>query len=362
MRRAYHQPPQDSIQILRQRSSAGIQMQPQSQQQKSGGYARDLSFDLNIGAPEFKPRDAFTLSPSAPTLPSPLPVHSRAARNASGVDRTITMPARAQARLGFETSIDCLNLESYAKPDHWFAEFGGKIEGILLQQLKYVIQIWYAEFDRPGDDDDLLWDVLPSKRRGNKQRGEKLPEDSTMLKPIVHEIRIQNQVIFFNPPAEYSSRYEIELQIHGVSTSETLYTSLMQFTDDVLQWPFALTEAKVHQLKDCVGKYLQFQSLWYFETEYVLNRLGDSRAQLTDARTTFEMTETPKAFGVCVVDYEQVQARVNAQYDAWQRDILSRFGVKLGNATKEMYAAILKLRNDLEHHSIEGLVGATRHF
>lgn len=48
---------------------------------------------------------------------------------------------------------------------------------------------------------------------------------------------------------------------------------------------------------------------------------------------------------------------MNAKYDAWQRDILSRFGVKLGNAMKEMHASILKARNDLEHQSIEGLVG-----
>jgi len=58
-----------------------------------------------------------------------------------------------------------------------------------------------------------------------------------------------------------------------------------------------------------------------------------------------------------VIDYEQVQARVNAKYDQWQKDILNKFGIKLGNAMKEMHAAILKARNDLEHHSIEGLVG-----
>ena len=52
-------------------------------------------------------------------------------------------------------------------------------------------------------------------------------------------------------------------------------------------------------------------------------------------------------------NYEQVQAHVNGKYDAWQRDILSRFGVKLGNAMKEMHASILKARNDLEHQLIE---------
>ena len=90
------------------------------------------------------------------------------------------------------------------------------------------------------------------------------------LKPIVHEIRIQNQVIFLDPPIEYarstwikqlhdwlgkelnrikhwlagslnqcflgvvcrlhriqSSRYEIGLQMQGASAAETTYSSLV---------------------------------------------------------------------------------------------------------------------------------------
>jgi hypothetical protein len=42
-----------------------------------------------------------------------------------------------------------------------------------------------------------------------------------------------------------------------------------------------------------------------------------------------------------VIDYEQVQARVKAKYDSWQRDILSRFGVKSRNAMNEMHASII---------------------
>jgi hypothetical protein len=67
------------------------------------------------------------------------------------------------------------------------------------------------------------------------------------VKPIIHEIRIQNQVIFLDPPIEYaratwirlgvvcrlrriqSSRYEIGLQMQGASVAETTYTSLVRF-------------------------------------------------------------------------------------------------------------------------------------
>ncbi|PFH49390.1 hypothetical protein AMATHDRAFT_63215 [Amanita thiersii Skay4041] len=303
-----------------------------------------------------------------------------------------TTEAFSELLARIQSAIDRLNLEGYANLDHWVAELDKRIENVLLQRLTQCIQVWCHEFDRT-DDMDIRRDTLPlrditNKRRDKRAKEEKFMETHMTVKPIVHEIRIQNQVIFLDPPIEYarstwikqlhdwlgvvcrlrriqSSRYEIGLQMQKASASETTYTSLLTlFLDNTLERPFALVELKVQQLKDYVAKWLQFQSLWDLEAEYVFNRLGDSLAhwqqlltEIKKARSTFDTSDTQKSFGVCVVDYEQVQARVNAKYDAWQRDILSRFGVKLGNAMKEMHAAILKARNDLEHQSIEGLVG-----
>lgn len=118
-----------------------------------------------------------------------------------------------------------------------------------------------------------------------------------------------------------------------------------------------------------VSKWLQFQSLWDLEADSVFTRLGDSLAlwqqllhEIKKSRTTFDTSETRKSFGVSVIEYEQVQARVNAKYDAWQKDVLGRFGVKLGAAMKDLHASILKARHDLEHHSLDGLVTASRKF
>jgi len=302
-----------------------------------------------------------------------------------------TSQAFAELIAKIQASIDRLNLEGYANLDHWVARLDQRVEGILLQRLATIIRLWCTEFEKNEDDsrrDTALRD-LTNKRRGDKKfKDDKVAEGTLTLKPIIHEIRIQDQVIFLDPPIEYaretwikqlhdwlavvcgqhriqSSRYEIGLQMRGTSMAETTYTSLLtQFTDDTLNRPFALIESKIQQVTEYVGKWLQFQSFWDLEAEYVFNRLGDSLAnwqqlltEIKKTRSTFDNSDTERSFGVCVIDYEQVQARVNAKYDAWQRDILSRFGVKLGNAMKEMHAAILKARNELEHHSIEGLVG-----
>jgi len=290
-----------------------------------------------------------------------------------------------------QASIDRLNLEGYANLDHWVAELDQRVEGILLARLKEIIQTWCQEFDKVDDGDtrrEVAIREISNKRRGDKRSFEKGSEGHLTLKPIVHEIRIQNQVIFLDPPIEYarerwvrqlhewlgvvcgqrrlqSSRYEIGLQMRSGTAADLTYTSLLtQFNDGTLEKPFTLIETKVQQVKDYVAKWLQFQSLWDLEAEYVFNRLGDSLAnwqqlltEIKKTRSTFDNSDTQRSFGVIVIDYEQVQSRVNAKYDSWQRDILSRFGVKLGNAMKEMHASILKARHDLESHSIEGLVG-----
>lgn len=173
--------------------------------------------------------------------------------------------------------------------EHWVAELDQKIEGILLQRLTQIIQVWCSEFDRAEDGDGRREALAPRdlKRRGEKRlKDEKVRctlfsvmlwcgilmhhqflEGHMTLKPIVHEIRIQNQVIFLDPPIEYarktwiqqlhewlgklrdcidcscfdvapgivcrlrriqSSRYEIGLQMQRNTATETTYTSLVR--------------------------------------------------------------------------------------------------------------------------------------
>lgn len=68
--------------------------------------------------------------------------------------------------------IDRLNLEGYANLEHWVAELDKRIEGILLQRLTHIIQVWCTEFDRT-DDGDTRRDTLPLRDVTNKRRGDK---------------------------------------------------------------------------------------------------------------------------------------------------------------------------------------------
>lgn len=126
-------------------------------------------------------------------------------------------------------------MEGYANLEHWVAELDKRIEGILLQRLTHIIQVWCSEFDRTDDGDTRrdpppLRDITNKRRAGKGVREEKVGnivllrkgvltrspqmlEGNMTVKPIVHEIRIQNQVIFLDPPIEYARSTWIK-QLH----------------------------------------------------------------------------------------------------------------------------------------------------
>lgn len=68
--------------------------------------------------------------------------------------------------------IDRLNLEGYANLEQWVADLDKRIEGILLQRLGYIIQVWCSEFDRI-DDGDARRDPLHLRDINNKRRAGK---------------------------------------------------------------------------------------------------------------------------------------------------------------------------------------------
>lgn len=304
--------------------------------------------------------------------------------------------AFAQRLQKIQDTIDKLNLEGYPNLEEWVGNLDRLIEDVLLRRLKSVSMAWCRAFVRPGSS--------PSGPNAGSVRGDRglqsiangatgpvdgqagAAPDQIVLEPITHEVRIQNQVIFLDPPLEnaraswfrqlhevlsvvcclnrvQSSRYEIGLQMRGKQqTTQQDYASLLtRFQDDSLTRPFVLIEAKLAEVGSYVSKWLQFQSLWDLESEHVFARLGDSLAnwqqllaEIRRTRATFDNSDTQRSFGICVIDYDQVQSKVNAKYDTWQRDILNRFGTKLGAAMREVHATVAKARVELEQHSIEG--------
>src|SRR2546423_2103640 len=109
-----------------------------------------------------------------------------------------------------------------------------------------------------------------------------------------------------------------------------------------------------------VDRWLQFQSLWDLQADQVYNTLGTDLvnwlqiiAEIRKSRATFDTTEVFRSFGVIAVSFDQVQSRVNAKYDSWQRDIVQGFAGFLSTAMNELFVDLKKARTDLERQSLE---------
>lgn len=109
-----------------------------------------------------------------------------------------------------------------------------------------------------------------------------------------------------------------------------------------------------------VDRWLQFQSLWDLQADQVYNTLGDDLGnwlqiiiEIRKSRATFDTSEVFRSFGVIAITFDQVQSRVNAKYDSWQRDIIQRFAGVLSIAMRELYTELQKARIDLERQSLE---------
>ncbi|KAK8843995.1 hypothetical protein IAR55_006788 [Kwoniella newhampshirensis] len=275
-----------------------------------------------------------------------------------------------------QKTVDHLNLENYSNLDAWVSTLNERIDKVFNERLVCAIEEWCEEFNK--EEGTLPNGDGPIASSSSHKSG-------IHIEPLVHEIRIRNQVIYLDPPIELarhewlgkfedvlcvvcnlhrirSSRYEISLQVDEASVEDTTYIGLLTtFADGTLDKPLNLIENKVQSVSAYVDKWLQFQSLWDLEAEYVYSRLGDSLADwgqllldIRQARTTFDTADTKKEFGVCIIDYANAQSKVNAKYDSWQRELLTRYGAKLGTCMKDTYSAILKARTDLETLAIEG--------
>lgn len=274
-----------------------------------------------------------------------------------------------------QSAVDQLNLENYANLPYWVQEINEKIENLLTERIRSALNVWVDDFVRSrssGANDD-----------SQGKQVELAIEESTAprLPTLVHEVCMRNQVIFLEPPLEFaraswlsqlhnwlgiacklpvimSSRYEMKV---GVATNEIPhFTYLPGRCMADLSGVYRVIQGKLDEIATYVVKWLQFQSLWDLQSEHVYDLLGENLAnwlqllqEIRKTRATFDTSESSQSFGTVIVDYEQVQMKVNSKYDQWQHEILVKFATRLGNRMRELYAEIGKARRDLESQSLE---------
>ncbi|KAJ3176317.1 hypothetical protein HDU87_005359 [Geranomyces variabilis] len=287
--------------------------------------------------------------------------------------------------------IDKLNIEGFSNLGLWTAQLNVQIEAVLSARLQAAIKGWIAAFTNEKEDTG----PPEAKHRGGRKGIHSSTHDETdgssaeavapykpQLDVMVHEIVLKNQVMYLSPPVE-EARKNWYLQLHQwlanicswtpiVSSSYEMtvddsadgqrsFASLLRQVSTDLERCYEIIEQKTSEVRQYSEVWLRYQSLWDLESFYVYDQLGDDLGmwqqlvlEIKKARATFDNSETEKSFGQLIVDYKQVQSKVNAKYDQWQREILNRFGVKLGQSMRSFYVEVSNARTSLEQQSVDG--------
>lgn len=263
-----------------------------------------------------------------------------------------------------QRAIDQLNLEGYSNIGFWVDKTNQKVVDVLHARLQQALKDWLEEFEHG---------------RVDAQRGEITP---AKIETYAHDIVMQNQFIQLEPPLEdakvgwldnvnaclgvvcklakiQASRFENALTIKA-STAAVRYSELPLMCTDTLGHVYDQIERRLSAAQTYVGEWLQFQSLWDLQLEQVHEELGEELdlwlqliLEIRQKRDTFDTSGMRRSFGHLVINYEQVQAKVNAKYDQWQHDLLAYFSVLFATRLVDVYAELQRARKDLEGQSMQ---------
>jgi dynein heavy chain 1 len=253
--------------------------------------------------------------------------------------------------------VDDFSLNEYSNLDQWVEALDKRIEAVFVHRLKELISKWTREF--------VEWDELQTEAT--------LIECST-----VHEIKLKDQLLYVDPPLEEAVAYwhaKLHSELHRITGLERVeatrfemlkeakasdYSNLLSEVVENLAQAYEILHQTLSQTEGYVQTWLGYQALWDTQAADVFNELGDQMELWTQLleeikknRSTFDNSETEIHFGAIVVDYRAVQAKVNNKYDQWHREILNKFGSKLGENMRHFKGIITSHRQQLEDQAMD---------
>lgn len=265
-----------------------------------------------------------------------------------------------------QRAIDTLNLEAYSNIAYWVERTNDKVVETLHARLRQALKDWTDDFENG----------YGAEQQSSREAG------TPNIETFAHDIVMQSQLIQLEPPLEdakvgwldnlhtwlsivcslpklQASRFETALAIRSSSTAAT-YSELPIMCIDTLAELYERIEAKLSTAQLYVDEWLQFQSLWDLQLGQIQDDLGEELdlwlqliLEIRQKRETFDTSGMRRSFGPLVINYEQVQAKVNAKYDQWQHDLLAHFSTMFATRLVDVYSELQRARKDLEGQSMQ---------
>ena len=269
----------------------------------------------------------------------------------------------------------CSNLVYYCKKlDH-------EIEQILLTRLSNAIQTWVEVFT-------IVCSPNANDLFAQKQESDFLePFLVTQMKAFkgYHSIEMKGSQLVVNPPVSgtrttwlnhFMSTIDIIItlpRLKGVlnmmdsekvsRVQSTYYTLTSQVDPELFQSAISKIDNLVSDVTDYVQTWIKFQVLWDANPSEIADKLGTNfdtwkqvLSEVLVAKKNFETPETQKLIGPVVVDFQQVQAKMQMRYDALHKELLARFSRILKESMSGYMDELTKTRSLLESRTFDAPV------
>ncbi|KFD71623.1 hypothetical protein M514_05338 [Trichuris suis] len=284
-------------------------------------------------------------------------------------------PVIQQILQNVQKFVDALSLYEYSNLPFWVTQLDETIERKLVVRLEEGIKAWVRALNGVNEEMSSTEDL--SKDSKARIGGDPI------LQPIMHEIRLTQQVMYLSPCIEEirvnllqqlfsweaivttqtrisASRYQVGFERSQYPATYRNLLARMPSGCKVLTDAYMVIENFVSKVKFYVDEWLRYQALWDLQADMLYDRLGTDLCrwmrtlhEIKEARATFDTSETRKEFGVVIIDFAKVQSKVFLKYDSWHKEILQRFGTLLGSEMHKLYSTINKSRNQLEQQNVD---------
>ncbi|KAK4494288.1 hypothetical protein PRZ48_014586 [Zasmidium cellare] len=265
-----------------------------------------------------------------------------------------------------QRAIDQLNLETYSNIPYWVSKTNERVVDTLHARLQQALKDWTEDFENG----------YSAEQQDQREPG------SPNIETFAHDILMQSQLIQLDPPLEdaktgwlenlnnwlatvcslprlQASRFENALTIGSTAATKT-YSELPIMCMGSLAELYDRIEAKLSVGQTYVDEWLQFQSLWDLQLQQIQDDLGEELdlwlqliLEIRQKRETFDTSGMRRSFGHLIINYEQVQSKVNAKYDQWQHDLLAHFSAMFATRLVDVFSELQRARKDLEGQSMQ---------
>jgi dynein heavy chain 1 len=249
-----------------------------------------------------------------------------------------------------QKNIDQLNYASFDNITFWCKDIDSRIQDELLKRLIGACEEW------------IHGNIFASKELGFSAK---------VQYPVSHHLKMRNQSLFLDPPIESAKsnlvRYLQDwlavvtrlprvrvFQMEQDSKSST-YSILHLVDSELIKKCYQKIEHEISRVSEYVSRWLQYQALWDLDPVTVFQKLGDDLGtwcqviiDVRKSREVFDTSRSMKEFDYLTIDYGNIQTKVNAQYDQWQRELVSKFSMILQQRYKLFLENVQKVRNGLE--------------